>query len=112
MTSPRAPARARLAAAGMTNVEAVTRDGALGYAEGAPYDRIIATVGAHGLIRMLFPQSAKGTLLTEDPYPRRPRPSTRAPSPTSPGACRRRRHLRAASSGSSVSSATDPAATN
>ncbi|MCZ9340983.1 methyltransferase domain-containing protein, partial [Streptomyces sp. TRM76130] len=42
-------ARAHLAAAGATNVEALTRDGALGHADGAPYDRIIATVGAHGI---------------------------------------------------------------
>lgn len=42
-------ARAHLSAAGTTNVEAVARDGALGYAEGAPYDRIVATVGAHGV---------------------------------------------------------------
>lgn len=42
-------ARAHLAGVGATNVEALTRDGALGHAEGAPYDRIIATVGAHGI---------------------------------------------------------------
>lgn len=42
-------ARAHLATAGFTNVEALTRDGALGHAEGGPYDRIIATVGAHGV---------------------------------------------------------------
>ncbi|MCL6739389.1 methyltransferase, FxLD system [Streptomyces neyagawaensis] len=66
-------ARAHLAAAGITNVEAVTRDGALGYVEGAPYDRIIATVGAHGVPhawlqqlapggRLLVPQRLKGTV--------------------------------------------------
>ncbi|MGX1494935.1 methyltransferase of FxLD system [Streptomyces tendae] len=228
-------ARAHLAAAGITNVETVTRDGALGYSEAAPYERIIATVGAHGvphawlqqlapggrllvpqrlkgtvsrsiayeqrdgrwvslgsemntfmplrrgiadddrrviplstdgavrlqapaglsidadalagvldqprteewtgmtvramespewmelfvtcslpsgLIRMLFPQSAKGTLLTEDPTPHQLRSSTRAPSPTSPGAWPRRRPPRATGSGSSASSATAPAATS
>ncbi|MDX3587288.1 methyltransferase, FxLD system [Streptomyces europaeiscabiei] len=66
-------ARAHLAAAGITNVEVMTRDGALGYAEGAPYDRIIATVGAHGVPhawlqqlapggRLLVPQRLKGTV--------------------------------------------------
>ncbi|MFC8004180.1 methyltransferase, FxLD system [Streptomyces olivaceus] len=66
-------ARTHLAAAGITNVEAVTRDGALGYAEAAPYDRIIATVGAHGVPhawlqqlapggRLLVPQRLKGTV--------------------------------------------------
>ncbi|WP_149829318.1 methyltransferase, FxLD system [Streptomyces tailanensis] len=66
-------ARAHLTAAGITNVQAVTRDGALGYAEGAPYGRIIATVGAHGVPhawlqqlapggRLLVPQRLKGTV--------------------------------------------------
>ncbi|WP_261718826.1 methyltransferase, FxLD system [Streptomyces sp. FZ201] len=66
-------ARAHLAAAGITNVQAVTRDGALGYVEAAPYDRIIATVGAHGVPhawlqqlapggRLLVPQRLKGTV--------------------------------------------------
>ncbi|ELS54401.1 methyltransferase, FxLD system [Streptomyces viridochromogenes] len=66
-------ARTHLAAAGITNVQAVTRDGALGYAEAAPYDRIIATVGAHGVPhawlqqlapggRLLVPQRLKGTV--------------------------------------------------
>jgi protein-L-isoaspartate(D-aspartate) O-methyltransferase len=39
-------ARAHLAAAGFERVEVVCGDGGLGFPEGAPYDRIILTVGA------------------------------------------------------------------
>ncbi|MCZ7546461.1 MAG: methyltransferase, FxLD system [Anaerolineae bacterium] len=39
-------ARARLAAAGFGTVQVVCADGALGYPDRAPYDRIILTVGA------------------------------------------------------------------
>ncbi|MEU0403304.1 methyltransferase, FxLD system [Streptomyces sp. NPDC006197] len=53
-------ARARIAAAGYANVTALTRDGALGDAEGAPYDRIIATVGAHGIPHAWLDQLAPG----------------------------------------------------
>lgn len=44
-----ADARQRLAAAGIDNVEVVCGDGALGHPTGAPYDRIIATVGAYDI---------------------------------------------------------------
>lgn len=40
-------ARAHLAAADVANVEVVLGDGALGHADAAPYDRVIATVGAY-----------------------------------------------------------------
>lgn len=39
--------REHLAAATITNVEAIAADGALGHPENAPFDRVIATVGAH-----------------------------------------------------------------
>ncbi|WP_327290332.1 methyltransferase, FxLD system [Streptomyces sp. NBC_01198] len=53
-------ARAHLAAAGFPHVEALTRDGALGHAGSGPYDRIIATVGAHGVPHAWLDQLAPG----------------------------------------------------
>ncbi|KOX17116.1 ubiquinone biosynthesis methyltransferase UbiE [Nocardiopsis sp. NRRL B-16309] len=53
-------AAAHLTAAGVGNVEVVLGDGALGHETGAPYDRIIATVGSHRIpaawARQLAPQ--------------------------------------------------------
>ncbi|MEU9889713.1 methyltransferase, FxLD system [Sphaerisporangium sp. NPDC051011] len=42
-------ARANLEVAGARNVTAILGDGALGHREAAPYDRIVATVGARGI---------------------------------------------------------------
>ncbi|MFE0765337.1 methyltransferase, FxLD system [Streptomyces smyrnaeus] len=53
-------ARAGLEAAGIDNVEVILGDGALGYAPNAPYDRIEATVGAHGVPRAWLDQLAPG----------------------------------------------------
>lgn len=75
-------ARSRLAAAGVTGVDVATRDGALGHAEGAPFDLIIATVGAHGIPhawlnqlapggRLVTPQRLKGTVARSIAYERR-----------------------------------------
>lgn len=66
-------ARAHLADTGFTNVEVVLGDGAVGWAEGAPYDAIIATVGAHAIPtawlnqlapggRLLAPQRLRGSV--------------------------------------------------
>ncbi|MEU6036119.1 methyltransferase, FxLD system [Actinomadura sp. NPDC047616] len=57
-------ARAGLTSAGIDNVTVVLGDGALGYADNAPYDRIIATVGAHGVPHAWLDQLAStGRLL-------------------------------------------------
>jgi protein-L-isoaspartate(D-aspartate) O-methyltransferase len=58
-------ARAGLAAAGISNVTVILGDGAVGSAQNAPYDRIIATVGAHGIPHAWLDQLAPdGRLLT------------------------------------------------
>ncbi|WP_217570659.1 methyltransferase, FxLD system [Streptomyces sp. GbtcB7] len=75
-------ARAHLDAAGVTNVQVLTHDGAVGHAEGAPYDRIIATVGAHGVPhawmqqlapggRLVVPQRLKGSVSRSIAYEQR-----------------------------------------
>jgi protein-L-isoaspartate(D-aspartate) O-methyltransferase len=53
-------ARAHLAAAGAGNVEVILGDGALGYPQGAPYDRVIATVGAFEVPDAWLDQLAPG----------------------------------------------------
>ncbi|UYB39267.1 methyltransferase, FxLD system [Streptomyces sp. Je 1-4] len=74
--------RTHLAAAGVLNVEPLTRDGAVGHAEGAPYDRIVATVGAHGVPhawldqlapggRLVVPQRLKGSVSRSIAYEQR-----------------------------------------
>lgn len=53
-------ARARLKENGVTNVTVVLGDGALGHPDGAPFDRIIATVGCHDVPRAWVDQLAPG----------------------------------------------------
>ncbi|WP_327586957.1 methyltransferase, FxLD system [Nonomuraea sp. NBC_00507] len=53
-------ARAHLAAAGAGNVDVVLGDGALGHPAGAPYQRIIATVGAYEIPDAWLEQLAPG----------------------------------------------------
>ncbi|MGI5238778.1 methyltransferase, FxLD system [Dactylosporangium sp. CA-139066] len=53
-------ARTHLAAAGISNVEVVLGDGALGHAANAPYDRAIATVGAYQIPDAWLAQLAPG----------------------------------------------------
>jgi len=53
-------ARAHLAAAGIDNVTAITADGALGHPETAPFDRVIATVGAYEVPGAWLEQLAPG----------------------------------------------------
>ncbi|MFE0130165.1 methyltransferase, FxLD system [Streptomyces sp. NPDC059037] len=53
-------ARTGLAAADIRNVEVILGDGAVGHAGNAPYDRIVATVGAHGVPHAWLDQLAPG----------------------------------------------------
>ncbi|MEU9834529.1 methyltransferase, FxLD system [Streptosporangium sp. NPDC048047] len=53
-------ARGHLAEAGFTGVEVVCGDGAEGFAPGAPYDRVIATVGVWDLFPAWLEQLAPG----------------------------------------------------
>ncbi|MFI2548298.1 methyltransferase, FxLD system [Streptomyces rochei] len=53
-------ARGGLAAAGIHNVEVILGDGAVGHSPNAPYDRIEATVGAHGVPHAWLDQLAPG----------------------------------------------------
>ncbi|REE98998.1 methyltransferase, FxLD system [Thermomonospora umbrina] len=55
-----AGARAHLAAAGIDNVTAIVGDGAFGHPEAAPYDRVIATVGAYEVPTAWLEQLAPG----------------------------------------------------
>jgi protein-L-isoaspartate(D-aspartate) O-methyltransferase len=70
-----AAAAAHLAAAGVTGVELVCADGALGHPPGAPYDRIVLTVGSGDVRpewfgqlapagRLLLPLGIRGTQLS------------------------------------------------
>lgn len=55
-----ADARRNLAAAGCDTVEVVLGDGALGHPTGAPYDRVVAAVGAFGIPDGWLAQLAPG----------------------------------------------------
>ena len=56
-------AHEHLAAAGYERVEAIAADGAFGWPDGAPYDRIILTVGASDIAPAWLAQLAEGGLL-------------------------------------------------
>lgn len=55
-----AVAREHLAAAGFGRVRVVCGDGGLGYKDGAPYDRIVLTVGASDITPAWWDQLARG----------------------------------------------------
>jgi protein-L-isoaspartate(D-aspartate) O-methyltransferase len=55
-----AEAQRLLASARVDNVDVVRGDGALGYSNSAPYDRIVATVGAYGIPDSWLSQLAPG----------------------------------------------------
>lgn len=57
-------ARAHLEAAGYTQVRVIVADGAAGWPESAPYDRIELTVGASDITPAWFEQLADGGLIT------------------------------------------------
>jgi protein-L-isoaspartate(D-aspartate) O-methyltransferase len=53
-------ARGHVAAAGVSNVEVVVGDGGFGYETGAPYDRIVLTVGAADIMPAWWDQLSVG----------------------------------------------------
>lgn len=56
-------ARTHLAAVGITDIDIITGDGAVGYAPDAPYDRIILTVNAGDIAPAWFAQLKPGGIL-------------------------------------------------
>jgi len=81
-------ARAALSAAGFPDVTVVRGDGALGHPPGAPYDRIIATVGARDVPlawqeqlapggRIVVPLRLRGSVMRSIAFERAPGPDSR-----------------------------------